>query len=180
MICTTLNKIRAHHPCTDGWVKLLAGLGKTEADDEPLPFAQIVEINGFADALWSARSAPEHDKDWRLFAVWCARQALVYTDDWRVVNAVNVAERYAHGMASHHQLHHAASAADAAASAAAAAYAADAADARSTYGVRTSYNAALAARAPCRAAADDAAAAAAATYAAAYDAQKKRFLEIVS
>ena len=104
MICTTLNKIRVHNPCKDGWAKLLAGLGKTEADDEPLPFAKIVEINGLADALWATRSAPEHDKDWRLFAVWCARQELKYTNDWRVVNAVNVAERYAHGMASREQL----------------------------------------------------------------------------
>ena len=37
MITTTLNAIRKYSPCTDGWKKLLAHLGKTEADDEPLP-----------------------------------------------------------------------------------------------------------------------------------------------
>ena len=38
MITTTLNKIREHEPCADGWKKLLTHLNKTEADDEPLPF----------------------------------------------------------------------------------------------------------------------------------------------
>lgn len=46
MITTTLNRIRAHGPCQDGWSKLLKGLGKTAADDDPLPFARIAEING--------------------------------------------------------------------------------------------------------------------------------------
>ncbi len=36
MIYTTLNKIRAHSPCADGWAKLLRHLGKTQADDEPV------------------------------------------------------------------------------------------------------------------------------------------------
>ena len=36
---TTLNQIRANSPCPDGWRKLLAHLGKTQADDEPLSIA---------------------------------------------------------------------------------------------------------------------------------------------
>ncbi len=56
MIYTTLNRIRAYLPCEDGWRKLLAGLGKTDADDEPLPYARIVEINGIGDALWACRA----------------------------------------------------------------------------------------------------------------------------
>ena len=31
MITTTLNRIRAHSPCREGWAKLLRHLGKTEA-----------------------------------------------------------------------------------------------------------------------------------------------------
>ena len=46
MICTSLKKIRKRAPCKDGWEKLLAHLGKTKADDEPLPFFVIVESNG--------------------------------------------------------------------------------------------------------------------------------------
>ena len=40
MLTTTLSRIRARSPCEDGWRKLLAGLGKTAADDEPLPYAR--------------------------------------------------------------------------------------------------------------------------------------------
>lgn len=49
---TTLAAIRAHHPCSDGWTKLLAGLGKTQADDEPLPLLSVLDLNGTDDALW--------------------------------------------------------------------------------------------------------------------------------
>lgn len=58
MITTTLNAIRAHNPCADGWKKLLAHLGKTQPDDEPLPFATILDSNGLSDALWCCRAAP--------------------------------------------------------------------------------------------------------------------------
>jgi hypothetical protein len=43
---TTLAAIRAWKPCASGWRKLLATLGKTKADDEPLSFAVILESNG--------------------------------------------------------------------------------------------------------------------------------------
>jgi len=33
----TLNQIRAHNPCADGWGRLLRARGKTSADDEPFP-----------------------------------------------------------------------------------------------------------------------------------------------
>ena len=56
MITTTLNRIREHHPCEEGWKKLLRHLGKTSADDEPLPFSIILESNGFDDALWCCRA----------------------------------------------------------------------------------------------------------------------------
>ena len=58
MITTTLNRIRAHRPCQNGWAKLLRHLGKTEADDAPVSFATIVESNGLADALWCCRVVP--------------------------------------------------------------------------------------------------------------------------
>ena len=58
MITTTLNRIRKHHPCEEGWKKLLTHLGKTKADDEPLPFAIILASNGLDDALWCCRCEP--------------------------------------------------------------------------------------------------------------------------
>jgi hypothetical protein len=103
-ITTTLNRIRAHSPCEDGWRKLLSGLGKTAADDEPLPFARIVELNGLEDALWCCRAEPQHDKAWRLYAVWCARQVQHMMTDPRSIAVLDVAERHANGNATDNEL----------------------------------------------------------------------------
>jgi hypothetical protein len=118
MITTTLNRIRAHSPCGKGWTKLLTGLGKTAPDDEPLPYAKIVEINGLDDALWCCRAEPGYDKEWRLYAVWCARQVQHLMRDPRSLNALDVAERYANGEATDDELQGAGAAAWAAARAA--------------------------------------------------------------
>jgi hypothetical protein len=166
-IYTTLNRIRAHQPCEDGWRKLLAGLGKTEADNEPLPYARIVEINGIDDALWACRAEPQYAKEWRLFAVWCARQVEHLMTDERSKRACDVAERYALGQATDLELAAARAAAIAAAWDAAIAAAWDAA-------IAAAWDAAIAAAwAAARAAAW------AAARAAARDAQTKKFLEIV-
>ena len=103
-ITTTLNRIRANHPCEAGWKKLLAGLGKTSADDEPLPYARIAEINGLDDALWCCRVEPQHAKVWRLYAVWCARQVQHLMTDPRSIAALDVAERHATGEATDDEL----------------------------------------------------------------------------
>ena len=104
MICTTLNKIREHSPCKDGWEKLLAYLGKTQADDEPLPLLTILDSNGLDDCLWCLHTVPEHDKEWRLFAVWCARKVQHLMTDPRSVAALDVAERFANGTATQEEL----------------------------------------------------------------------------
>lgn len=101
---TTLNKIRTHSPCQSGWTKLLKHLGKTEADDEPLSFKTILESNGLDDALWCTRSAPEYNKEWGLYAVWCARQVQHLMVDPRSIDALDVAERYANGLATDDEL----------------------------------------------------------------------------
>ena len=119
MLTTTLNRIRAHSPCRAGWENLLRGLGKTQADDEPLPYADILRINGLDDALWCCRAEPQYSKEWRLYAVWCARRVQHLMTDARSVAALNVAERYAHGQATDDELGAARVAARAAARAAA-------------------------------------------------------------
>ena len=103
-LTTTLAAIRAHRPCEDGWRKLLAHLGKTAADDEPLPFETILDSNGLDDALWCCRAAPQHDREWRLFAVWCARQVQHLMTDPRSIAAIDVAERFAKGEATDDEL----------------------------------------------------------------------------
>ena len=72
---TTLNEIRAAKPCKSGWEKLLSGLGKTAADDEPLPLLNVLEINGISDALWCL-DVPSLERLSRHFKAWCAEQVL--------------------------------------------------------------------------------------------------------
>jgi hypothetical protein len=104
MITTTLNRIRESGPCASGWRKLLAHLGKTEADDEVLPYAVIVEACGMSDALWCCRVEPQHSKEWRLFAVSCARSVQHLMKDPRSLVALDVAERHANGLATDAEL----------------------------------------------------------------------------
>ena len=101
---TTLNKIRDHAPCRDGWEKLLKHLGKTKRDDEPLSLLTILDSNFLDDALWCLRAVDGYDKEIRLYAVWCARQVQHLMDDQRSIDALDVAERYAHGQATYEEL----------------------------------------------------------------------------
>lgn len=98
MFYTTLNKIREHSPCCEGWRRLLTYLGKTNADDEPLSFKSILDSNGLDDAIWALRSidAPEV----RLFAVRCVRQIQHLLTDERSLHALDVSEAYAVGEAT--------------------------------------------------------------------------------
>ena len=105
MITTTLNRIHEHEPSKDGWKKILAGLGKTAADDEPLPFAKILEINGLDDALYWCRAEPQYAKEWRLLMVVYARGVEHLNTHPTVKNAIDVAERYANGKATDEELY---------------------------------------------------------------------------
>ncbi len=185
MITTTLNRIRAHHPCEEGWTKLLKRLGKTKADEEPLPFSVIVESDGLDDAIWCCRAEPRHLREWRLFAVWCARQVRHLMTDPRSIAALDVAELHAHGQATDAELRVAWSAAWAAALEAAwdvadgwaAAAAAQAAAPVAAQAAAADAAARAAARAD--AAADAWADAWDAAWADARDAQRVKFLEVV-
>ncbi|MFN9974401.1 MAG: hypothetical protein ACK58T_31365, partial [Phycisphaerae bacterium] len=86
---TTLNQIRVHSPCRDGWEKLLRGLGKTQADDAALWIDTVLEHNGLNDALWCLRSVEGCDKESRLYAVWCARRIQHLLTDPRSVAALD-------------------------------------------------------------------------------------------
>lgn len=113
---TTLNELRYHFPSTEEWEKLLLHLGKTQADDEPLPFATIFDCNGFDIAFWCLRGEDDvYRRQIRLYAVWCARQVEHLMADPRSLAALDVAERRANGLATDQELAAARSAAKAAA-----------------------------------------------------------------
>jgi hypothetical protein len=100
---TTLNKIKAHSPCENGWNKLLNHLGKTQADDEPLSIATIIQSNGIKDAVWALRAVEGKDKEIRLFAADCAESVLHiyenrYPNDDRPRKAIQAARDYANGV----------------------------------------------------------------------------------
>ena len=97
---TTLNKIRAHSPCAKGWEKLLKNLGKTKADDEPLALTTILESNGLDDALWCLRAVDGHQREMRLYAIDCARSVQHLMTDKRSLDALDVAESFANGLAT--------------------------------------------------------------------------------
>ncbi len=136
---TTLNKIRSHSPCEDGWKKLLKHLGKTAPDDEPLSLLTVLESNGWYDTLWCFRAVEGFDREIRLFAVFCARRVQHLMQDPRSIAALDVAERFASGFATAEELAAAVDSAAAAArdSAAAAAWAADSAAARAAAAAAT-------------------------------------------
>jgi len=95
MTMTTLNAIRTASPCHDGWTKLLKHLGKTSADDEPLPLLTVLDSNGLDDALWVLDNTECNPRLARHFGAWCAEQVLpifeaAYPNDMRPRNAIAV------------------------------------------------------------------------------------------
>lgn len=111
---TTLNAIREHSPCADGWKKLMTNLGKTEADDEPLSLLEVLDFSGLDFTISCFRAVEGHEKEKRLYAVWCARQVQHLMKDPRSIEALDVAERYANGQATNSERSAARTAAEAA------------------------------------------------------------------
>jgi hypothetical protein len=188
---TTLNQIRSHSPCSEGWTKLLKHLNKTTADDEQLSLLTVLESNGLDDAIWCLRTEPTPARSQR-FALAVARRVEHLRPAAKACN--DVTERYLSGTATKAELDAAAAAAARAAYAAAypaaayaaadaayaaaypaAANAAAAAAARAAYAAAYPAAARVAADAAARVAAD---AAAAANAAAEREAQVQIFKEI--
>jgi hypothetical protein len=115
MLYTTLNAIRAHGPCSNGWEKLLKSLGKTKADDKKLSLAAILKSNGIEDAIWCLRAVPDVDFFARRFALDCARRVEHLNTDPRVKECNDTTERFLAGKATKGKLAAAGAAARAAA-----------------------------------------------------------------
>jgi len=107
--------------------KALGGI-KAYGRDTPITLLQILDINGFDDALWALRACDDAETFSRLLACDYAEHVLPifetqYPDDDRPRKAIAVSRRHAHGEATDAEL----SAAGAAGAAWAAWYAAEAA-----------------------------------------------------
>jgi hypothetical protein len=94
MITTTLRQLRQHSPCSEGWRTLLSYLGKTGADDDPLPLVTILQSNGLDDALWCLRTITGHDKEIIRFALACAQDVRHLMTDRRLLDALDALERH--------------------------------------------------------------------------------------
>lgn len=107
MIYTTLNRIREHNSCADGWRKLLTHLGKND-HYASLAYSTILDAVGLDDALWCLRAELQHASIWRMYAVRCARRVQHLMEDERSIRALDVAldvaERYARGEATDEEL----------------------------------------------------------------------------
>lgn len=101
---TTLNKIKEHEPCIEGWEKLLKFLNKTEVDDEPLELTAILESNGLDDALWALRAVDGKDREIRLMACDFAESVVRLANDERCNKAIDVIRKYANGEATQEEL----------------------------------------------------------------------------
>jgi len=119
MITTTLRKIRQHNPCSEGWRTLLTFLGKTGADDDPLPLVTILQSNGLDDTLWCLRTITGHGKEITRFALSCAQEVKHLMTDQRSLDALDAVERHLESPLSREELDRVSAAAEAAARAAA-------------------------------------------------------------
>lgn len=72
--------------------------------DGPIPILDILKFHGIDDAIWATRCVPCHERDLRLFAVWMARQIQHLMPDARSLAALNIAERFANGLATESEL----------------------------------------------------------------------------
>ena len=104
MITTTLRQIRQHNPCSEGWRTLLTFLGKTGADDDPLPLVTILQSNGLDDTLWCLRTITGHDKEITRFALSCAQEVKHLMTDQRSLDALDAVERHLESPLSREEL----------------------------------------------------------------------------
>ena len=104
-VMITLNQIKAHDLCCDGWAKVLKANGGTKADmDKPFPVSSILESNDLDDTLWVLRCLPDLDGLWRKFAAWSASEVAHLMKDERSVSAVITSWDFAEGEADQDEL----------------------------------------------------------------------------
>lgn len=107
VITTTLAKIRAKSPRENGYRKLVKSLGGVckYGKNTPITFRQIYESNGYDDTLWCLCTVDERfDGVLRHFACDCADDVRHLMTDKRSTDAIDVARRFADGLATKDEL----------------------------------------------------------------------------
>lgn len=99
-LMTTLRRLDRLHHCLKGRVRLLAYLGKSGPDDEPLPFEVVLNAIGLLMTANCSPAEPDHERHWRRFAVWCARQVEHLIRSPECAAALDVSERFCNGEAT--------------------------------------------------------------------------------
>ncbi len=99
MLYLSLNQILAHNPCEDGW-KIALAMHQTKGMDTPIPLTAYLESNEVLDVLWSLRCFKNLEGPIRLLAVGIARKVQHLNPDPQVGWALDVAERFARGLAT--------------------------------------------------------------------------------
>jgi hypothetical protein len=64
-LTTTLNRIKAIHPCPEGWSNGLEAAGKTKPDDEPIRFSDMAREIPFSNVMYCCRAEPDYYWFWR-------------------------------------------------------------------------------------------------------------------
>lgn len=108
----TLQQLRQHGPCVNGYNKLVAHLRgvpytprKTYVrwkHDAPISLETILDSNGVQDAVWATQCLEGYDRELRHFAVACV--SLLGPTDPRSLKALEVAEAFADGKATKKEL----------------------------------------------------------------------------
>ena len=116
-LTTTLNRIREHSPCTDGWKKLNKYLGSEYGEGTPINLLTILDSNGVQDMLWCLRATVEDSNPVSSqLAIAFAEEVLPifesrYPADSRPRMAIQAAKDYAEGKISIEEVRAAANAA---------------------------------------------------------------------
>ena len=90
-LSTTTARINACNPCQARRQRAAKLLNITEPSDEPITYAQLLDVLGLDDALWCCRAEPDLAPIWRRYVVWCARQVQHLMTDQRSLDALDVA-----------------------------------------------------------------------------------------
>ena len=110
MFSVTLEQLRKHGACVDGYNKVVSALHEIEYSDlectyiksehnTPIQLTDIMKSNGIVDAAWALRCL-DNEYDVRMFNIWYTRYLYKDVSSEKYINLLNSAEDYANGVMS--------------------------------------------------------------------------------